>query len=295
MLPVFCALLPVVAAQTAIQAPQRQLRGTNSSLSNLSAAVSSPQPLPLHIAYSPEPLFCLSADGNRIANGVNIQLWKCDSAWRSKGQNLLVDAAGRIRMHANPEYCIVIDWNRLVNGQKIHLWRCDETDENQIWNSGLTGRIRAQGAPMCLVVDGNEPHNGAKIQLWTCSSYTTHAQDWMRLQLAPSRQIAFASPRVDGACSSPFLPVDQGLQSCAAAAEIMRPGKGCQWFDSPLKRWSELVTEVDKPLWPKGCFFRSACQGGCGLSFNPTGHNEGSYPDAGDCQSINVICWVPVA
>lgn len=38
-----------------------------------------------------------------------------------------------------------------------------------------------------------------------------------------------------------------------------------------------------------GCYFYGACQGGCGLYFNPTGEGH-NCPSQGDCMSISMIC-----
>ncbi|CAK9002588.1 unnamed protein product [Durusdinium trenchii] len=71
------------------------------------------------------PNFCLSADANQLENGVKVHLWECDNTWQSKGQNFVVDAENRFRMHANTDYCLVVDGDHFVNGAKIQLWKCN--------------------------------------------------------------------------------------------------------------------------------------------------------------------------
>merc|ERR1712087_412030 len=97
----------------------------------------------------------------------------------------------------------------------------------------------------------------------------------------------------NAACQWPFLPVDMDSDACAAAAEALRPGEGCQWSSSPLVRWADLVRTVDKPSQPRGCYFYGACRGGCGLEFNPTGHTD-AHPDSQQFQSVSAICRLPV-
>jgi len=290
-------------AATAPGAPQ--LRGgiSNASLSGASStstnlvqagsAQGSVAPFS-HMLWAPSVSYCLSADGNQIANGVSIQLWECDQTWRSAGQNMYFDVQGRLRMYSDPEYCVVVDGDARSNGARVQLWKCSDGNAKQPWSFQHSGQVRASGAatPMCLVIDGNRAFNGAKIQLWSCvDARADRNQNWVQLSRGGDGAggAAYAVPGEDGACEWPFAPVDASEWACAAAAEALRPGQGCQWPGSPLKHWAEVVTRRDKPSWPRGCYFYGACQGGCSLDFNPEGAGA-SCPTQGQCMSIDVIC-----
>ena len=235
----------------------------------------------------PDLSFCLSSDGNRIGNGVKVQLWRCDQKWRSGGQNFFLDEAGRIRMHQNSEYCVVIDGDKYENGAKIQLWRCSDSNKHQTWYFNDVGQIEARNAPtqMCLVIDSNQGFNGAKIQLWSCQQSSDKLQDWVRIALGPSGSRAYALPNEDKACTFPFEPVGATAANCVEAAEAVRPGEGCHWGGG----WADVISEVSYPDWPQGCHFYSACQGGCSLGFNPMGQGS-SVPSQGHCMNINMIC-----
>lgn len=238
---------------------------------------------PVHLAWTHMPNFCLSADANQLENGVKVHLWECDNTWQSKGQNFVVDAENRFRMHANTDYCLVVDGDHFVNGAKIQLWKCNEKNPNQRWYSQMTGQISSSSEPsMCLVIDGNNAFNGAKIQMWSCEG-NSQLKEWMRLVLGPGAKV-FGVPNEDGACEAPFEAVDSSLKACVDAAEAMRPGSGCY-----SSQWESVVTTDYQPTWPRGCYFYAACQGGCGLYFNPSGKGK-SCPSQGDCMSISVIC-----
>ncbi|CAK9002542.1 unnamed protein product [Durusdinium trenchii] len=238
---------------------------------------------PVHLAWTHMPNFCLSADANQLENGVKVHLWECDNTWQSKGQNFVVDAENRFRMHANTDYCLVVDGDHFVNGAKIQLWKCNEKNPNQRWYSQMTGQISSSSEPsMCLVIDGNNAFNGAKIQMWSCEG-NSQLKEWMRLVLGPGAKV-FGVPNEDGACEAPFEALDSSLKACVDAAEAMRPGSGCY-----SSQWESVVTTDYQPTWPRGCYFYAACQGGCGLYFNPSGQGK-SCPSQGDCMSISVIC-----
>lgn len=56
-----------------------------------------------------------------------------------------------------------------------------------------------------------------------------------------------------------------------------------------MSLFKDVVAEQAKVSWPLGCYFYSACQGGCGLYYNPVGRGQ-SCPDEGNCMSISMIC-----
>lgn len=242
---------------------------------------------PVHLAWTKLANFCLSSDGNRIENGVKVHLWDCDQSFQSIGQNFFVDQQNRIRMHSNLEYCLVIDGDDFSNGSKIQLWKCDEKNERQRWFTNLVGQIVSYEQPgFCLVLDGNRAFNGAKIQLWTCTG-DLDLKSWMKIVRAPLGR-AFAVPNADRACEAPFEAVTTSQEACLQAAEALRPEQGCMWG-----KWKDVIAEDNKPSWPKGCYFYGACQGGCGLYWNPTGAGK-SCPTEGDCMSISVICQLKI-
>jgi len=252
--------------------------------------------------------YCLSTAGNRIGNGVKIQLWHCDRSWSSSGQKFNIEAttgwesphSGRIKIVGNPDYCVVIDGDRYQKGTHIQLWQCDDTNKNQVWSFGLSGQIIFAGDaphqdPMCLVIDGNNAFDGAKIQLWSCAAGNAdpqQSQQWIRLSLGEGR-FAYASPDDDKSCAAPFEPMTTSSSNCAIAAEALRPGSGCTSFGG-LTPWAQLGLEIAEPSWPKGCMFYAACNHGCGLDFNP--HGTGSFcPHQGDGMAIEVICQLPLS
>jgi len=268
-------ILGLTIAEYNISSPS--LRGANGTKLTTSRANT-----PLHLAWAKHENFCLSSDGNRIANGVKVHLWDCDNSFESQGQNFMVDESNRIRMYANPEYCLVIDGDEFANGSKIQLWKCNEKNDNQRWFSDLMGSINAYNQPgFCLVIDGNEAFNGAKIQLWSCNG-APELKAWMKIALAANGR-AFGVPKSDSACQAPFEAATS-QEACLQAAEALRPGQGCMWG-----KWKDVIAEDSKPNWPRGCYFYGACQGGCGLYFNPTGEGQ-NCPSQGDCMSISMIC-----
>mmetsp|Transcript_29938 Transcript_29938/g.64545 ORF Transcript_29938/g.64545 Transcript_29938/m.64545 type:complete len:231 (-) Transcript_29938:84-776(-) len=144
----------------------------------------------MQIRWTADPTLCLSSEGNRIGNGIRMQLWKCDETWSSPGQifkqQLLRWAADeRIRMAFNPEYCVVVDNDDFKNGAKIQLWKCDDSNEMQDWvlwshfGGSCSGMIAAQATDKeyCMVVDGNNGFDGAKVQLWKCAG-DQYAKTW---------------------------------------------------------------------------------------------------------------------
>lgn len=243
---------------------------------------------PSHIAYGPDPSYCLSSDWNRVGNGVRIQLWKCDLSWQSNGQNFLVTRDGRIRAWKDPNYCVVIDNDRYADGAQIQFWRCSEKNEHQTWRWYTPGQpqIKSKSWPeMCLVIDANLPRNGAKIQLWRCAHGT--AQNWVHLHMAPDRQVAYVLPSLNTACQYPFSPVDTSSASCAKAASVLRaPAWG---------PWQDTMKDVSKPQWPRGCFFLEPCEDFPGIQFNPVGHTDAQRNFPGQsCESIQVVCQMPI-
>ncbi|CAK9008633.1 unnamed protein product [Durusdinium trenchii] len=250
---------------------------------------SASEEFPIHLAWSPTPNFCVSADRNRLANGVKVQLWECDNTWQSKGQNFVVDSQHRIRMHTNLDYCLVVDGDYLATGAKIQLWKCNEENPNQQWYSNLRSPISSLSKPsVCMAVDGNTAYNGAAVQLAPCQGPNA-LQEWTRLALGPGGRV-FAVPNADGACEAPFSAVDASSEACVEAAEALRPDKGCY-----SRSWKSMISTEKRRSWPKGCYFYSACGGGCGLyldgarHFNPSGQGQ-HCPVEGDCISISVIC-----
>merc|ERR1712003_506130 len=118
------------------------------------------------ITWGNDPSFCLSVNGNRFANGENIQLWKCSEGI---GQYFRVDTQNPnvISVDANPNYCVVIDGDSDQNGANIQLWECDGTSDHQKWrNSG--GQLQNNANGKCMVVDGNQGSDGNNVQLWSC-------------------------------------------------------------------------------------------------------------------------------
>lgn len=285
------AMTWALAAASPPQPQQPQLRGGgNSSAAGLrSASAAAPA---AHLVWKGDrTMYCLSSDGNRIGDGVKVQLWECDQTWRSSGQNFYLDADGRIRMHADPSYCMVIDGDEYRDGAKIQLWRCDTANKHQIWQIGQSGQIqqanpRRDAEPMCVSIDANKAFNGAKIQVWSCVGAV---QDWLKVSLGQGGRFAYAAPNEDKACASPFAPVSRSAEACVDAAEAVRPGSGCYYLTGSLYPWSKVVQTVSEPSWPQGCSFYGACQGGYGLYFNPSG-TGGSCPTQGDCMAIDVIC-----
>mmetsp|Transcript_21353 Transcript_21353/g.44325 ORF Transcript_21353/g.44325 Transcript_21353/m.44325 type:complete len:299 (-) Transcript_21353:221-1117(-) len=286
-------LLPALAMTWSLAAaspPQPQLRGsTNTTLKLQSAGLASAT----HLVWKDwATSLCLSSDGNRIGNGVKVQLWQCDQTWGSGGQNFILDSAGRIRMHGDPRYCVVVDGDRHADGSHIQLWECNDADQKQVWAFSLSGKMLATWAPtqMCMAVDANRAFNGARIQLWSCDNAWTGSgpQDWLQVTLGKDGRTAYAVPNEDKACSSPFVPVSQSVDSCLAAAEALRPGSGCS-FPGTFMPWAKVLSPIDRPSWPQGCSFYGGCQYGCGLDFNPSGAGA-SCPTQGQCMSISVIC-----
>jgi len=88
-----------------------------------------------------------------------------------------------------------------------------------------------------------------------------------------------------GPCAAPFASVDENTAACVAAAEAARAELPCRWAVPPLLTWAERVTEVDQPLWPRGCFVREGSQGDCELIFNPTGSTQESATGSGPRQT----------
>jgi len=278
-----CAFAAALAS-AAEEQPQLRLRGSNATFLTTAVKKASSS---AHLAWMPDLSFCLSSDGNRIGNGVKVQLWQCDNKWHSIGQNFFLDDSGRIRMHLNPDYCLVIDGDKYENGAKIQLWKCNDSNKHQTWYFNDAGQIQARNSPtqMCLVIDSNQAFNGAKIQLWSCQRPSDKLQDWVKIALSPSGSRAYALPDEDKACKFPFEPVATDTAACVEAAEAIRPGQGCHWGGG----WADVVSEVSYSNWPQGCYFYAACQGGCSLGFNPTGQGS-SCPTQGECMSISMIC-----
>lgn len=283
-------MLPLTASQFS----ERQLRGADAGAAKASvpAEVSTSN----HFVYTLGALsYCLAIDGDVIKSGMGIHLGRCDVSWQSIGQNFIYGDDSRIRMHQNPEYCVAAG-DDLKNGGKLQLQLCDEWDHHQNWAFWHSGQIELRvvlSTPMCMAVGDNFTTFGVQVHLWTCSEDST--QDWLKLTRGPVGQKVYAVPNKGRACPRPFRPVAQDASTCVAAAEILRPGGFC--FS---ERWPSLVTQVDQPSWPKGCYFSGGCNGPCGLSFNPVGHSDPSrsYPGAGECVSIDVICqlglgWAP--
>jgi len=73
-------------------------------------------------------------------------------------------------------------------------------------------------------------------------------------------------------------------QTCAKAAEELRPGGGCYGV-----HWSKLVQTVNNTNEPKGCYFFAAAGGGCALLFNPHA-NASSVCLSGLSVDCEVIC-----
>jgi len=299
------ALTPAVASppQPQPQRPQQpqqpqpqlrqELRAQLRGAANASATLWSGSATKAHFVWKDrQTQFCLSSDGNRVGNGVKVQLWECDQTWKSGGQNFFLDRDGRIRAQQDPSYCMVVDGDDFKDGAKVQLWKCDAGNSKQLWQFWLSGQIQSvmSPSPMCVAVDGNRAVNGAKVQVWSC---TPAVQDFLMVSLSASGRVAYAAPDEDKACASPFEPVSDGMAACAAAAEAIRPGSGCQFFSGPLLSWSKVVREVNYPTWPQGCSFYSACQGGCSLYSNPSGMGA-SCPTQGSCMSISVICQMAV-
>ena len=249
-----------------------------------------------HLVWNPRAMesasemYCLSADYNRIANGVKVQLWKCDQNWGSGGQNFYLGADGRIRMHSSPSYCVVVDGDRMEVGRRIQLWRCSDSNPDQVWSMTLQGQIISARGHKCMGMNSNAAWNGAPMRLQSCSSsgYIKRAQTWTQLTLNAAGDAVYAVPHEDHACKSPWAPVRRGgVKECVAAAEALRPGSGCRFGDRPLERWSEIVSVVNKPSYPAGCLFYRGCRGGCGLQYNPMGYGTSLQEE---CVNIDVIC-----
>eukprot|EP00929_Paragymnodinium_shiwhaense_P045483 TRINITY_DN2323_c0_g1_i7.p1 TRINITY_DN2323_c0_g1~~TRINITY_DN2323_c0_g1_i7.p1 ORF type:complete len:436 (-),score=63.83 TRINITY_DN2323_c0_g1_i7:275-1582(-) len=172
-------LAAAVAPTLALESNSTQLRGTLNSLPSSSSVANFPR---TQIRWNPDVRYCLSADGNKIKNGVKIQLWQCDPSWQAVGQVFSVDFShddGLIRVKEDPAYCLVVDANNFVNGAKIQLWKCDAHNNAQRWRfwgerqerHGESGVLSpALAHQKCLVIDYNKASNGAKIQLWDCGS-----------------------------------------------------------------------------------------------------------------------------
>eukprot|EP00931_Biecheleriopsis_adriatica_P031066 TRINITY_DN18251_c0_g1_i2.p1 TRINITY_DN18251_c0_g1~~TRINITY_DN18251_c0_g1_i2.p1 ORF type:complete len:474 (-),score=57.41 TRINITY_DN18251_c0_g1_i2:154-1575(-) len=137
------------------------------------------------IKWMHNPHYCLSSDGNRIGNGVRLQMWKCVG---SSGQLWDLDSDGgstRIRLHADPRYCVSVDGNHFRNGAKMQLWKCHDEERNQAFDNWAEdrclgcGRLSPQptNMNMCMVIDNNRAYNGAKVQMWKCASDDRY-QSW---------------------------------------------------------------------------------------------------------------------
>mmetsp|Transcript_13785 Transcript_13785/g.35000 ORF Transcript_13785/g.35000 Transcript_13785/m.35000 type:complete len:303 (+) Transcript_13785:72-980(+) len=291
------AILPAVAEQ-----PEAKLRRTISGQAAFGDVAANASSEGFHIAWRPDFAYCLSSEGNMLEHGVQIQLWKCDQTWQSVGQNFHRDPRevyenyARIRMSRNPSYCVVIqgDWGE--DGARIQLERCDPNNKNQTWNFNYeAGQIRAHslqvwGPPKCLAIEGSQASNGAKIKLRPCSE----ARDWLQLSLGVKRRTMYAVPNADKACPAPFLPVMESKETCAAAANAMRPGSGCMWPGTGLRTWAQIVEQTDEPSRPKGCYMFAGWQYGCGLFFNPTGFTNTSRSGSGPGWYVTVICQLPI-
>mmetsp|Transcript_141623 Transcript_141623/g.394826 ORF Transcript_141623/g.394826 Transcript_141623/m.394826 type:complete len:300 (-) Transcript_141623:142-1041(-) len=262
------------------------------------AALASPNGTgaPFHLAWGEAVSLCLSIGGNQVGNGAPLQLQRCDTTWRSSGQNFHIDA-GRIRMHQHPNYCVGIDDGDYSNGTQVQLWECNSQAKHQAWDFWHYGHIRASSSyptSMCLTVAGDQGFSGAKVQLWSCGSAGgagAAAHRWVQLALGAGGSKIYAVPNADKVCARPFSPVQPSSGACAEAAEALRPGSGCPWPEK--RRWAQVVERDDRPTWPRGCYFYAACQGGCGLLFNPTGIGS-DCPSQGDCMGIEVLCELSV-
>ena len=236
-----------------------------------------------HLVWSPDHSYCLSSDANRIGEGVKIQLWKCDDAWYSGGQNFFLErpeGAGRIRMRQDPAFCLAIKGGEYRNGARIEVARCDDANEHQMWS--LSGALKPTNAPdMCLVINYNRAFNGAKIQLWRCNYEAD--QTWSLISLGSSQTTAFMNPAAR--CEGDWSEVTSTAQ-CEEAARALQPvGDTCFDSVSPWRASTEYL-----PTCHGGCFWWSACQG-CGkmLGFNQMA-GVGPCPLNGECWSGLPIC-----
>jgi len=90
----------------------------------------------------------------------------------------------------------------------------------------------------------------------------------------------------DHECEAAMKPIDS-IEDCAAAAQILWPegwGAPCTY---PV--WAENILITDEPHEPYGCLaLRNPESHGCGLRWNPTGHEHDCVERGLTCQ---VVCW----
>merc|ERR1712176_1171810 len=173
----------------------------------------------VQIQYNLNTEYCLSVDNNNVADGANMQLWKCSGG---RGQYFDVDpfeAQAPIILSGTVDspFCVVIDNNEGHDGQNIQLWSCDFST-SQSWILGSvhgseTYQIKwAENPEYCLVVDGNNAYNGANVQLGRCDG--SDAQNWYIPQDIATRadvQVDFAALKLNSSKSG-------GLHPAAASA-----------------------------------------------------------------------------
>merc|ERR1712014_502392 len=118
----------------------------------------------VQIQYNADTAYCLSVDNNNIADGANMQLWKCAGGGGQYFDVNPYEAQAAIVVSGTVDYpfCVVVDSNEGHDGQNIQLWSCDfSTPQSWILESvhgSWTYQIRwAENPKYCLVVDGNNP------------------------------------------------------------------------------------------------------------------------------------------
>lgn len=138
----------------------------------------------LEIKSLTKPGYCLSADGNRIGNGVRLIMWECVG---SIGQQWDIKNYGgletRIELSEDPSYCVSVDGNHFRDGFKLQLWKCVDDRQNfmtwQPWPSDGNLISPKSDQNMCMVVDNNNVHNGARVIMWTCNTEDPDQQMWI--------------------------------------------------------------------------------------------------------------------
>jgi hypothetical protein len=250
------------------------------------------------------PQYCLSTRSSAVTDlnpNVDVLLWECDLTGHFGEQIFHVDKIGHIRSNVKPDHCLAVYGNASERASKVQLQHCVSNDSSidpaSVFSmSSYAGSIQVNspgslGHFMCLAVEGNHAFNGAKVVTAHCHSGgddgLSGAQDWLQLNNVPGSQVAYASPNEDKSCAWPFRPV-LSEAACVTAANLLSPVGGCKFGDT-LRRWATVIERLHKQSWPAGCHFYGACQGGCGLHFNPNGSGA-SCPSQGDCMSIAVIC-----
>lgn len=105
---------------------------------------------------------CLDDNGNRAANGAEVDIWSCNG---SAAQQWTLAPDGTLRIHGQ---CLDIAHNGTRSGDKLQLWLCTG-GWNQSWAIGTDAELVSNATGMCLDDTGVSTSNGTQVEIWTCS------------------------------------------------------------------------------------------------------------------------------